>query len=146
MANFLLPSLGADMTEGKLVSWKIKPGDVITRGQVVAEVETDKGVIDVECFDTGVVEKLVAEPGEKLPVGALLAVITRRGGCDRIANSYRRHAPPTMPPKSIPPQPVSPAVTSSSPPRIKVTPAARKRAEDYVWTLHKSTGPASAEQ
>ena len=69
MAELLLPSLGADMTAGTLVAWKIKPGDVVTRGQVVAEVETDKGVIDIECFDPGVVEdfmQAVFLPGQGL--------------------------------------------------------------------------------
>jgi len=70
-----MPSLGADMTAGTLVAWKIKPGDTVARGQVVAEVETDKGVIDVECFDVGIVEKILAVPGQKLPVGAVMAVI-----------------------------------------------------------------------
>jgi len=140
MANFLLPSLGADMTEGKLVSWKIKPGDVITRGQVVAEVETDKGVIDVECFDTGVVEKLVAEPGEKLPVGAILAVIQGAEGSTESPTVTAGTAPPTVPPISVPPQSVSPAVTTSSPSHIKVTPAARKRAEELRVDLAQVHG------
>ncbi|MDZ4779715.1 MAG: biotin/lipoyl-containing protein, partial [Planctomycetia bacterium] len=83
MADFLLPSLGADMAAATLVEWKIKPGEVVTRGQVVAEVETDKGVIDVECFDPGTIERLVAEPGQKLAVGAVLAVI--RGANDAAA-------------------------------------------------------------
>ncbi|HYM33825.1 MAG TPA: dihydrolipoamide acetyltransferase family protein [Steroidobacteraceae bacterium] len=70
-----MPSLGADMESATLVEWKIKPGDVVKRGQVVAVVETDKGAIDVEVYESGLVEKLVAEPGTKVPVGGVLALI-----------------------------------------------------------------------
>jgi pyruvate dehydrogenase E2 component (dihydrolipoamide acetyltransferase) len=140
MANFLLPSLGADMTEGKLVSWKIKPGDLVTRGQVVAEVETDKGVIDVECFESGVVEKLVATPGEKLPVGALLAVIHGAEDSVEPLTADAVTPPATMPPKSIIPQPHLLTNEPSSQPRIKVTPAARKRAEELRVDLAQVHG------
>ena len=44
MSEFRMPALGADMAAGTLVEWKVKPGDPVTRGQIVAEVETDKGV------------------------------------------------------------------------------------------------------
>jgi pyruvate dehydrogenase E2 component (dihydrolipoamide acetyltransferase) len=140
MANFLLPSLGADMTEGKLVSWKIMPGDVVTRGQVVAEVETDKGVIDVECFDTGVVEKLVAAPGEKLPVGALLAVIHSADESVESPTAAAGTPPPTMPLVATEPQPVMPVLSLSTLPRIRVTPAARKRAEELRVDLAQVHG------
>ena len=58
MSNFLMPKLGADMTEGTLIAWRRQPGDVVRRGDIVAEVETEKGVIDVEIFDSGVIDKL----------------------------------------------------------------------------------------
>lgn len=75
MADFLMPRLGADMTEATLVAWKVQPGDEVTRGMVVAEVDTAKGVIDVECFQPGRVVELVAQEGELLPVGAVMARI-----------------------------------------------------------------------
>jgi hypothetical protein len=50
MAEFLMPILGADMTEGKVVSWHKKPGDRIERGDIVVEVETDKANVEVECY------------------------------------------------------------------------------------------------
>ena len=75
MADFVMPSLGADMESATLVKWHVKPGDVVKRGDIIAEVDTDKGIIDVECFQSGVIERLVIEPGAKIPVGALLAVI-----------------------------------------------------------------------
>ena len=73
MGEFRMPSLGADMEYGTLVEWLVKPGDIVKRGDVVAVVDTDKSTIDVEVFDTGVIDELLVEPGERVPVGALLA-------------------------------------------------------------------------
>jgi pyruvate dehydrogenase E2 component (dihydrolipoamide acetyltransferase) len=79
MADFVMPILGADMSAGTLVAWHKKPGDVVRRGDVVAEVETDKGVIDVEIFTTGTIERLLIQPGEKVPVGTVLATVREEG-------------------------------------------------------------------
>jgi len=68
-----MPSLGADMDAGTLVEWHVKPGDVVKRGDVVAVVETDKGLVEVEIWEGGVVEALVVKPGTKVPVGTVLA-------------------------------------------------------------------------
>ncbi len=74
-----MPGLGADMTEGTLVLWMVKPGDSVKRGDIVAIIGTDKADIEAEIFETGVVEKLIAQPGDKLPVGAPLALIRGLG-------------------------------------------------------------------
>ncbi len=74
MMDFRLPSLGADMDEGALVAWLVEPGDQVDRGQIVAEVETDKGIIEVECWDDVVVDELLVEPSEtRLAVGTVIA-------------------------------------------------------------------------
>ena len=76
MAEFKMPSLGADMEKATLVEWRVQPGDAVNRGDIIAEVETDKGNIEVEVFDSGVVSKLLADPGDTLPVGSVMALIT----------------------------------------------------------------------
>ena len=68
MTEFRMPSLGADMQFGTIVDWRVKPGDVVKRGDVVALVETEKGVIEVEIFENGMIETLVVQPGQKVPV------------------------------------------------------------------------------
>ncbi|MBL4543971.1 MAG: biotin/lipoyl-binding protein, partial [Rhodobacteraceae bacterium] len=70
MGVFAMPSLGADMEAGTLVEWLVKPGDTVKRGDVVAVVETQKGAIEIECFEVGTVTELTAELGQELPVGA----------------------------------------------------------------------------
>ena len=76
MIEFKLPSLGADMDEGMLVAWLIGPGDTVERGQVIAEVETDKGIIEVECWEDGYVDELLLEPSStKLSVGTPIALL-----------------------------------------------------------------------
>ncbi len=75
MIEFKLPSLGADMTEGKLLAWHVKPGDSVQRGQVVAVVDTSKAAIDVEIWSDGVVQELLVPVGDKVPVGTVLATL-----------------------------------------------------------------------
>jgi pyruvate dehydrogenase E2 component (dihydrolipoamide acetyltransferase) len=70
-----MPSLGADMEGGTLVEWRVRPGSRIRRGDVVALVETEKGIIDIESFEEGIVERLIVEPGTRVPVGAPLALL-----------------------------------------------------------------------
>ncbi|TDD37087.1 biotin/lipoyl-containing protein, partial [Saccharopolyspora elongata] len=76
MAEFRMPSLGADMEQGTLVEWLVQPGDAVRKGDVVAAVDTEKATIEVECFDTGVVDRLLVEPGQRVPVGTPLAIIS----------------------------------------------------------------------
>ncbi|TDW31546.1 dihydrolipoamide acetyltransferase family protein [Cryobacterium psychrophilum] len=77
MGEFRMPSLGADMERGKLIEWLIKPGDYVHRGDVIAAVDTDKTVMDVESFEEGVVSELLVEVGTTVPVGTALAHIVQ---------------------------------------------------------------------
>lgn len=79
MFEFTLPSLGADMDSGTMLEWKIKPGDRVERGQVVAVVDTSKAAIDVECWTPGTVQELLIEPGMKVPVGTPIALLREAG-------------------------------------------------------------------
>ena len=74
-----MPSLGADMAEGTLVQWNVKPGDTVKRGDIIGVVGTEKADIEVEVYETGVVERLIAKPGDKLPVGTPIAMIRAEG-------------------------------------------------------------------
>lgn len=86
-----MPSLGADMVRGRVVRWRVKAGDRVRRGQVIVEVETDKGLIDVECFHEGTVLALTAPEGAELAVGAVLA---RIDVADPLPDGLHDHRPP----------------------------------------------------
>ena len=139
MGEFRMPSLGADMESGTLVDWRIQPGDTVKRGDVVALVETEKGVIEVEIFETGVVESLVVQPGQKVPVGAILATIRTDGRPAETrpfpgaaVTEQKTEAPPVSAPAPAPQPPESH--------RPRVSPLARKRAEELGVDITTVTG------
>lgn len=75
MIEFRMPSLGADMEAGTLIEWKKKPGDRVKRGDCIAEVETQKGLIEIEVFDEGIIDEILIPEGTKVPVGTIMAMI-----------------------------------------------------------------------
>jgi pyruvate dehydrogenase E2 component (dihydrolipoyllysine-residue acetyltransferase) len=143
MSEFRMPSLGADMEFGTLVDWRVKAGDAVKRGDVVALVETEKGVIEVEIFDSGVIDSLVVQPGQKVPVGATLATLSGDG---------KKIETPTAKPAAISPAPVAlekeeaaplkiPIVPTPEPSgRLRVSPLARKRAQEVGVDLSTIAG------
>ena len=70
-----MPSLGADMDFGTILEWRVQPGDRVKRGDVVALVDTEKAEIEVEIWDAGIVDGILVPPGQKVPVGTLLATL-----------------------------------------------------------------------
>jgi pyruvate dehydrogenase E2 component (dihydrolipoamide acetyltransferase) len=133
MSEFRMPTLGADMQFGTVVEWRVKPGDAVKHGDVVALVETEKGVIEVEIFDSGVIESLVIQPGQKVPVGATLAIL---GGDGKKGEAQLAPAPavaaavtPT-PAQEKPPAEVAIATAPAEAGRPRVSPLARRRAQE----------------
>ncbi len=145
MADFVMPSLGADMEYGTLLEWRVAPGAEVQRGQVIALVETDKAAIEVEVFQTGTVEALLVAPGLRVPVGTPLARI-------RVAGE------PAAPPEAPRPQLARQGATAGlSPPpaaapprdavtRRRVSPLARETARRLHVDLEAvtGTGPSGA--
>jgi pyruvate dehydrogenase E2 component (dihydrolipoamide acetyltransferase) len=74
-----LPRLSDTMEEGVVAKWRVAVGDKVKRGQVLAEIETDKATMEFESFDAGYVLALVAPEGETLPLGAPIAVLGEQG-------------------------------------------------------------------
>lgn len=75
MIDFTMPSLGADMEDAVLVEWKKHVGDHVERGDIIAEVETQKGDIEIEVYQTGTIAEICVEAGQRVPVGTVLARI-----------------------------------------------------------------------
>src|SRR5258708_23645292 len=70
-----MPQMGYDMTEGTINEWRVKEGDKVSRGDAIASIATDKADIDIEAYADGVLRKIVAQPGQTVPVGAVIAWI-----------------------------------------------------------------------
>lgn len=146
-----MPSLGADMVAGTLVEWRVAPGDPVEKGQVIAVVETAKGAIDVEVFESGVVEECYVGPDTKVPVGTPLA---RIGSGDHVVaeTPAAMTEPATEPadesaPVSAPPPSPAPAAVPVSPGgRVMASPAARRRARELGLELGRlgGSGPGGA--
>jgi pyruvate dehydrogenase E2 component (dihydrolipoamide acetyltransferase) len=142
MADFLMPSLGADMTSGTLLEWHVKPGQAVKRGDIVAVVDTSKAEIEVEIFEDGIIDELLVAEGTKVPVGTVLATLRADDGASPAPASQPPSAPagdvaPTAPPPpSEPPEIPSPAPSPSAAParppaqehRLRVSPVARRAA------------------
>ena len=129
MIEFKLPSLGADMDQGKLLEWKVEPGDAVKRGQVIAVVDTSKAAVEVEVWHDGVVEELITKEGETIPVGTVMAKLSGAGEAAAAPPSAPAPAPKPAPAKVLPPSLRKPA-----------SPAARKRAHELDVDIDKVTG------
>lgn len=108
MAEFLMPSLGADMEAGKLVEWLVAPGAMLNRGDVVAVVETQKGAIEVETFEAGVFERPLVQVGTDVPVGTPIAVIRYEGegpGTEHAPTAERETTAVSEPVTGVPVEP-----------------------------------------
>lgn len=74
-----MPQMGADMQEGTLLKWLKQPGDSVARGEIIAEIETDKANIEIESFEAGVLQEVLANEGDVIPVGQVIARIAAAG-------------------------------------------------------------------
>jgi len=160
-----MPAMGADMTEGTVVKWLKSEGDDVARGDKLAEIETDKTVVEMEAYNAGILRKIVLGDGTKAPVGSLLAYI---GGVDDVlptidsapeaaVESVSEPEPEIeveVPSAEVAPQPEpaapapTPVVSAPAAPtveggRIKASPLARRLAQEKGYDLAAipATGP-----
>ena len=158
-----MPAMGADMTEGTVVKWLKSEGDEVARGDKLAEIETDKTVVEMEAYNAGILRRIVLGDGTKAPVGSLLAYI---GAADDVLPEMDE-APPIETVEAAVEEPVEPAVdlqvetiapepqpapapVAAAPPaptveggRIKASPLARRLAREHGFDLAAipGTGP-----
>lgn len=152
MAEFRMPSLGADMEAGTLVEWLVKPGDEVKRGDIIAVVETQKGAIEVETFQIGRIEKFLVDLNSKVPVGTPIAIIQTEGEQAAVPAEPSPSselpvapAPEPRPPPLLAVPPVPAVVRAPSPahgimPRPIASPAARQLAAQHNVDLSSLTG------
>ncbi|MEB3284887.1 MAG: dihydrolipoamide acetyltransferase family protein [Candidatus Sericytochromatia bacterium] len=147
-SNILMPKMGYDMEEGKLLRWLKQEGEPVNKGEPVAEIETDKVAIEIEAFASGVLAKILVGPGESAAVGAPIGVIGEPG--EKVDTPSVQTAPPApeptaepqgAPPPAMPkpsPSPAPPAVGSEQ--RIFASPLARRMASEQGIGLEQVQG------
>lgn len=161
MSDFIMPSMGADMDSGKLVEWKVKPGDRVKKNQVIAAVETSKAVLDVEVFEDGVVEELYVEEDTEVDVGTPLARIgdgSRVGKQEHEAAGKEQTKPTTetktetrtetkaAPEKASAKESIVTPTPAEAEGRVPASPAARRKAREAGIALSelRGSGPDGA--
>jgi len=164
MAIVTMPALSPTMTEGKLSKWLVQEGDDVRSGDVIAEIETDKAVMEVEALDDGKITTiLIAEGTEGVAVGTTIAEILGDGEDSALSSSGAKEAAPASSPPQVPDKPkeqanevpvAAPVAPSAKPftvastpiqpgDRIFASPLARRIAEDRGIDLAslKGSGP-----
>jgi pyruvate dehydrogenase E2 component (dihydrolipoamide acetyltransferase) len=140
-----MPQMGYDMREGTVVKWRKQEGEPVTRGEVIAEIETDKATVEMEAYSTGVLGRIVAEEGRTVPVGDLIAVITEPGEAVPAAEELTRGQPAPTPPAQAAAAPAPAPAPSAAPApapagEIRATPIARRLAREKGIDLVQVTG------
>jgi len=133
----VMPAIGAGTTEGRILQWLKQSGDTVKVGDILAEIETDKAVIELEAVDSGVLDRIHVEAGDTaVPVGDVIATLLAE-------QDARREAPapiaePTAPVLAMP----APPATAVEPPahRLFASPSARRLARIMGVDLHALTG------
>ncbi|MFT4023251.1 MAG: pyruvate dehydrogenase complex dihydrolipoamide acetyltransferase [Flavihumibacter sp.] len=144
----LMPRLSDTMTEGVIAAWHKKVGDKVSKGDLLAEIETDKATMDLESYKSGTLLYAGAEKGAKVPVNALLCVIGEEGKVDleaiKAAAAGGAAAPATTaaaPAQAEAPAEASqPAGNAQENGRVKASPLARKIAAEKGISLNQVRG------
>ena len=144
--NIVMPQMGYDMREGTVVKWYKGEGEEVARGEVIADIETDKATVEFEAYTSGVLRRIIADEGVSIPVGELIAVIA---GADEVLDEI-----PTSS-SDDPGDAVTPVATTSQkqndigetaalvPPqdtRLRASPIARRLAQEKNIDLAVVTG------
>ncbi|KAL8241910.1 hypothetical protein R6Q59_012212 [Mikania micrantha] len=158
--EIFMPALSSTMTEGKIVSWIKSEGDVLSKGESVVVVESDKADMDVETFYDGILAAIVVPEGESAPVGAPIGLLAETeaeieeakakaasSGGSSPATTASNAPPPPSPSPSAPvaaaPAPAAAPAVADGPRKIVSTPYAKKLAKQHKVDINKvvGTGP-----
>jgi pyruvate dehydrogenase E2 component (dihydrolipoamide acetyltransferase) len=150
----LMPKLGFDMAEGKLIRWTKKEGEPVKKGDVLAEIETDKATVEVESQFSGVVFKQLVKEGVTVPVSTPIAIVSQAGEKVDEKAILAASIPPATPTKPTEQKPVPSIVTNGIQPLLpvpstpqaetdaieRISPLARKMAKDAGIDLSRIQG------
>lgn len=121
-----MPKLGFDMAEGTLISWGKAEGQKIEKGEVLAEIETDKATVQVESSASGIVFKQLVEPNTTLPIGSPIAVISDGNEEINLKKLLKAYAPAGKQPAAPKVAPAETEKSGETAEAIKTTPAAKE--------------------
>jgi pyruvate dehydrogenase E2 component (dihydrolipoamide acetyltransferase) len=149
MAEVNMPRLSDTMREGTITRWLKKPGDQVKRGDIIAEVETDKANMEVEAYDSGLLERILVQEGETAPIGQVIAVIGSKNGTRKAALSDQKTSQtfPASGKNGYSPSHAGghqePVSVEKEVGFVKASPLARRVAEEHGINLRslKGTGP-----
>jgi len=142
-----MPQMGFDMTEGVIANWLKAEGDTVKKGDAIAEIETDKTTIQIEAFSGGVLSKILAPAGAKVPVGNVIGVILAPGESAPSAPAAATPAPavssvaPAAKSVEAPPEPLAARPINNA--TVNATPVAHRMADELGIDLSqiKGSGP-----
>lgn len=137
MPDVLMPRLSDTMTEGVVGQWLKHEGEVVQRGDVLAEIETDKATMELEAYDSGVLTRIIAPAGSTVPIGQPIAVIGDEalGGTAKPVGEQA-----TTPVSRALRAEASPAPPSTSTAPVRATPLVRTLAREHGIDLAGVTG------
>lgn len=154
MGEVTMPRLSDTMQEGTIAQWLKKPGDEIKKGDILAEIETDKATMDLEAYEEGTLQQILVQAGETVPIGQAVALIGSgaviQSPAPAAAKSGTDGAGAAPPVTTLPPQggtstqsTRSEAAEIGERDTVKASPLARRMAEEYNIDLSQiaGTGP-----
>jgi pyruvate dehydrogenase E2 component (dihydrolipoamide acetyltransferase) len=121
ISEVVMPQMGADMTEGTVVRWLKKQGDPVQRGEIIAEIETDKANVEIEAFESGIFRKVLAKEGDTIEVGKPIAIIASPD--EDLSKYARAGAAQQTAAQAVPPQTAAPQQPGQAPAASAVPPA-----------------------
>src|SRR5438128_1397054 len=155
MPEITMPRLSDTMEEGTIARWLKKPGDKVNKGDILGEIETDKATMDLEAYETGVLEQILVQEGETVPIGQAIAIVGTGAGATQASAPKQEQAAKAAQPSATstataqPPPAVSTeregvaAGGSGDGTAVKASPLARRIAEEHSIDLRQvpGTGP-----
>jgi pyruvate dehydrogenase E2 component (dihydrolipoamide acetyltransferase) len=124
--EFKLPDLGEGITSGEIKKWEVKKGQKVEEDDPLAQVETDKAVVEIPSPVTGTVEDLKFKEGDKVPVGSVMAVIQPEGEAKKEAPPVQEKAVEKVTTEATKPE-TTPVPPSAAKAPVLATPATRMR-------------------
>ena len=130
--NVVMPQMGYDMREGTVVRWHKEEGETVNRGEVIADIETDKATVEFEAYTGGVLGRIVAAAGVAVAVGELIAIITDPG--EAVPDAPAASAPAVAAPSPAAPVVAAPLPLEAAAPagdgQVRASPIARRLARE----------------